>query len=87
MLLTDGLVCSGPCDAAWLIALSFRWDGVYFMIDGEVKMDMSSYQFQYESMAYPLTPGYHTLQWIYHKDVAYEMGADRASIRAIQVRS
>lgn len=79
------LIRPGSVAFEYIVDAERRWDGVYFMIDGEVKMDMSSYQFQYESMAYPLTPGYHTLQWIYHKDVAYEMGADRASIRAIQV--
>jgi len=62
-----------------------RWDGIYFAVDGQNAMQLKSYQFQYESFVWPLTAGFHTLQWIYHKDVAYEMGEDKAFIRAIQI--
>ena len=62
-----------------------RWDGLYFVVDGENAMQLESYQFQYKSFVWPLSAGFHTLQWIYHKDVAYEMGEDKAFIRTIQV--
>ena len=48
-------------------------------------MQLDSYQFQYKSFVWPLSAGFHTLQWIYHKDVAYEMGEDKAFIRTIQI--
>jgi hypothetical protein len=62
-----------------------RWDGLYFVIDGQNAMQLESYQFQYTSKVLPLPAGFHTLTWIYHKDVAYEMGEDKAFIRTIQV--
>ena len=62
-----------------------RWDGLYFAIDGQNAMQIESYQFQYKTKAFPLSAGFHTLQWIYHKDVAYEMGEDKAFIKTIQI--
>ena len=62
-----------------------RWDGLYFAVDGVKKMEMVSYQFQYTPVTIPLGAGFHTLQWVYHKDVAYEMGEDKAWIRSIEV--
>ena len=62
-----------------------RWDGIYFAVDGVKKMEMVSYQFQYTQVTVPLDAGFHTLQWVYHKDVAYEMGEDKAWIRSIEV--
>ena len=44
-----------------------RWDGMYFVVDGSNAMQLDSYEFQYKSFVWPLTPGFHTLQWIYHK--------------------
>lgn len=50
-------------------------------------MDIDSYKFQYQKASFKLTPGFHTLEWVYHKDVAYEMGEDTAWVRSITVRT
>ena len=79
------LVRSGFVSFEYKVDAERRWDGLYFTVDGEVAMEMTSYEFQFTEMRFPLPAGFHTLEWVYHKDVAYEMGQDRAWIQSIQI--
>ncbi|KAJ1468384.1 hypothetical protein T484DRAFT_1855436 [Baffinella frigidus] len=79
------LVRAGTVTFEYKVDAERRWDGLYFTIDGQEAMEMTSYKFQYTKVSLALPAGFHTLEWVYHKDVAYEMGQDRAWIRSIQV--
>ena len=76
----------GSVEFEYRVDAERKWDGLFFQIDGVKVMEIDSYKFQYNKVSYKLTPGMHTLEWVYHKDVAYEMGEDTAWIRSITVR-
>eukprot|EP00285_Hemiselmis_virescens_P019125 CAMPEP_0173387616 /NCGR_PEP_ID=MMETSP1356-20130122/10086_1 /TAXON_ID=77927 ORGANISM="Hemiselmis virescens, Strain PCC157" /NCGR_SAMPLE_ID=MMETSP1356 /ASSEMBLY_ACC=CAM_ASM_000847 /LENGTH=885 /DNA_ID=CAMNT_0014344285 /DNA_START=107 /DNA_END=2764 /DNA_ORIENTATION=+ len=76
---------SGSVEFEYKVDAERRWDGIFFQIDGKKVMDLTSYKFQYTKVTHPVDPGFHTLEWVYHKDVAYEMGEDMAWIKSIQV--
>jgi len=75
----------GTVEFEYKVDAERRWDGLFFQIDGKKVMELTSYKFQYNKFSTTVQPGFHTLEWVYHKDVAYEMGEDRAWIKSIQV--
>lgn len=77
---------TGSVEFEYRVDAERKWDGLFFQIDGVKMMEIDSYKFQYNKVSYKLSPGMHTLEWVYHKDVAYEMGEDTAWIRSITVK-
>jgi gingipain R len=68
--LTDGDV-----SFARRVSTEDGWDYLYFIIDGQ-EVDSWSGELDWAEVYYPLTAGYHTLEWVYVKDYIISSGSD-----------
>jgi len=55
------------------------YDYLGFQVDGRVIFRKS--QTNWTVYSHPLTPGFHTLSWVYFKDITIDFGEDKAKIR------
>ncbi|KAJ6242364.1 hypothetical protein M0813_22502 [Anaeramoeba flamelloides] len=63
-----------------------RFDGLYFMIDDEIKLGLISSQVEPQNVTFEVTKGLHKFKWIYVKDVSVDVGNDNVVITEITVR-
>eukprot|EP01113_Clastostelium_recurvatum_P039353 TRINITY_DN599_c0_g1_i2.p1 TRINITY_DN599_c0_g1~~TRINITY_DN599_c0_g1_i2.p1 ORF type:complete len:1691 (+),score=310.04 TRINITY_DN599_c0_g1_i2:2107-7179(+) len=62
-----------------------NYDFFYFEVDGVIVLPKTSFTLTYVDFRANLTAGYHTLRWIYAKDVSLSGGEDAAFIDMIEV--
>jgi len=73
------------------VVFSFRvdceqsYDGLKFFIDDVVAMNLTYGVHDLKTVSFPLSRGYHTLQWHYVKDISMARGADAAYIRLLEI--
>jgi len=59
------------------------FDGLYFMVDNAAIFFTSN--IAWTTFNYTLSPGYHSLQWVYSKDFSVTAGEDKATISMISI--
>jgi hypothetical protein len=68
----------------WKISSEASRDTLTFLVNGEVR-DTISGETAWATKTYPLGDGWHTLQWIYAKDVSGNAGSDAAWVDRVRV--
>lgn len=58
-------------------------DGITFYID-DVKQMQASHVLKWTTVEFDVTPGIHTFQWTFEKDVSFDQGEDLAAIRSVE---
>lgn len=61
------------------------YDGLKFYIDQELMKPLMSYTYGYLKATFPLSQGYHKVEWKYVKNEHITRGKDRAYIRLIEI--
>jgi hypothetical protein len=68
----------------WKVSSEPDYDYLQFYIDGILK-DQVSGETEWEEKTFSITPGTHTLKWIYSKDHSLSTGADTAWIDKLEL--
>ena len=64
---------------------SYDWDKCRFAIDGNVQMDYGAHDNDWETIAYAITAGTHTLTWTYKKDGSVNPTGDYFAVDNVYV--
>lgn len=65
----------GDVSFARRVSTESSWDFLYFLVDG-TEVDSWSGELDWDEFSYPLTAGYHVLEWAYVKDNIISSGED-----------
>jgi len=75
------MVETGFLRFAYQVDAEPRFDGLSVYINRDLKMPLVSNQLQWTVERFTLEKGFHTVQFIYSKDVSISKGLDMAMIR------
>jgi len=78
------LIVDGYVEFEYMVSAEQNFDGLWFIVD-QIGIFFTS-NTNWTTYTFPLTAGYHTIQWEYRKDITITANQDRASLSYIYVK-